>query len=50
MELGASLMSFAAGVLTVLSPCVLPLVPIAVASALQRPPLGEVGLVLGLAG
>ncbi len=49
MELGASLMSFAAGVLTVLSPCVLPLVPIAVASALQRHRLGPVALALGLA-
>ncbi|MGH7388655.1 MAG: cytochrome c biogenesis CcdA family protein [Candidatus Rokuibacteriota bacterium] len=42
-------MSFVAGALTVLSPCVLPLVPLAVTSALQHHPFGPVALVMGLA-
>lgn len=42
-------MSFAAGTLTVLSPCVLPLVPLAIASALQHHRLGPVALAVGLA-
>jgi len=47
---GACLMAFAAGTLTVLSPCVLPLVPVAVASALQQHRLGPLALAAGLAG
>src|SRR5262245_2972656 len=49
MGLGACLMSFAAGALTILSPCVLPLVPVAIASALQQHRLGPVALAAGLA-
>lgn len=49
MGIGACLMSFAAGALTVASPCVLPLVPLAAASALQQHRLGPVALALGLA-
>src|SRR5882724_6265457 len=43
------LLSFLAGVLTSVSPCVLPLVPILLGSALQEHPLGPLALVLGLA-
>jgi len=42
-------LSFLAGVLTSASPCVLPLVPILLASAVQKHPLGPLALVLGLA-
>src|SRR5262245_20964220 len=41
-------LSFLAGVLTVLSPCVLPLVPVVVASALSQHRLGPVALAAGL--
>ena len=34
--MGAAVLGFFAGTLSVLSPCVLPLLPIVVASALQR--------------
>jgi cytochrome c biogenesis protein CcdA len=47
---GACLLSFAAGTLTVLSPCVLPLALVAMASALQRHPLGPLALAVGFAG
>src|SRR5258708_11193722 len=43
------LLSFLAGILTSVSPCVLPLVPILLGSALQEHPLGPLALVLGLA-
>lgn len=43
------LLAFLAGVLTILSPCVLPLVPIVFASAQNRHPLGPVALGAGLA-
>jgi cytochrome c-type biogenesis protein len=42
------LLAYAAGVLTILSPCVLPLVPIVLASAAQRHRLGPLALCLGL--
>src|SRR5258708_27040393 len=42
-------LSFLAGALTSVSPCVLPLVPILLGSALQEHPLGPLALVLGLA-
>jgi len=42
-------LSFLAGALTTVSPCVLPLVPILLGSALQEHPLGPLALVLGLA-
>src|SRR5262245_46364382 len=51
--MGGALISFLAGTLSVLSPCVLPLLPIVVASALQRHRFGPLvlagGLVLALA-
>lgn len=40
--------AFFAGVLAILSPCVLPLAPILLVSALQQHPLGPLGLVAGL--
>ncbi len=46
----ACALSFAAGALTVFSPCVLPLALIAVASALRVHRLGPVALAVGLAG
>lgn len=42
------LLAFAAGALTILSPCVLPLVPIVLASAAQRQKWGPVALAAGL--
>ena len=42
-------LAFAAGVLTILSPCVLPLAPIVVSSARADDPRGPIALVLGLA-
>ena len=45
----ASLLALAAGMLTILSPCVLPLAPIVVASARARDPMGPIALGLGLA-
>jgi cytochrome c biogenesis protein CcdA len=42
-------LSFFAGALTSLSPCVLPLIPILVGSALQEHPAGPLALSLGLA-
>jgi cytochrome c biogenesis protein CcdA len=45
----ACILSFSAGALTVLSPCVLPLALIAMTSALQRHRLGPVALAGGLA-
>jgi cytochrome c biogenesis protein CcdA len=42
------LLSFGAGVLTIFSPCVLPLVPVVLGSAAQRHRLGPVALALGL--
>src|SRR4249919_2712838 len=42
------LLAFVAGALTILSPCVLPLVPVVLASAVQRHRLGAVALAGGL--
>ena len=42
-------LAFAAGMLTILSPCVLPLAPIVVASARAQDPRGPIALALGLA-
>jgi cytochrome c biogenesis protein CcdA len=42
-------LAFAAGMLTILSPCVLPLAPIVVASARAKDPRGPIALGLGLA-
>ena len=49
MGLGACVLGFAAGVLTALSPCVLPLLAVTVASAFQRHRLGPLALAAGLA-
>ena len=43
------LLAFAAGMLTILSPCVLPLAPVVVASARAKDPRGPIALGLGLA-
>ncbi len=42
-------LAFAAGMLTILSPCVLPLAPVVVASARAQDPRGPIALGLGLA-
>ncbi len=42
-------LAFAAGLLTILSPCVLPLAPVVVAAARARDPRGPIALGLGLA-
>lgn len=46
--LGSALLSFIAGLVTILNPCVLPLVPILVASALGKSRLGPLALAGGL--
>jgi cytochrome c-type biogenesis protein len=46
--LGTYTLGFLAGTASILSPCVLPLLPILIASALSRHRLGPVGLALGL--
>src|SRR5919109_4797522 len=46
--MGAAVVSFFAGTLSVLSPCVLPLLPVVVASALQRHRHGPLALAAGL--
>ena len=48
MELGSLALSYAAGALSTLSPCVLPLLPILLASAVQQHVLGPLALALGL--
>ena len=45
----AAPLAFAAGLLTIFSPCVLPLAPIVVASARAEDPRGPIALVLGMA-
>jgi cytochrome c-type biogenesis protein len=47
--MGAVVLSFAAGALSVLSPCVLLLLPIVVASALQQHRQGPLALAAGVA-
>jgi cytochrome c-type biogenesis protein len=47
--MGACLLGFAAGALGTLSPCVLPLLPLVVAGAIQRHRLGPLMLATGLA-
>lgn len=49
MGLGGLALSYAAGALSTLSPCVLPLLPILLASAVQQHVLGPLALALGLA-
>ena len=46
--LGSTLLSFVAGLVTILNPCVLPLVPILVASALGKSRFGPLALAGGL--
>jgi cytochrome c-type biogenesis protein len=50
MGLGGLALSYAAGALSTLSPCVLPLLPVVLASAVQQHILGPIALALGLAG
>jgi cytochrome c biogenesis protein CcdA len=50
MGLGGLALSYAAGALSTLSPCVLPLLPIVLASAAQQHVMGPLALALGLAG
>ncbi len=40
--------SYLAGLLTLINPCVLPLLPIIIASAFQRTRIGPLALALGL--
>jgi cytochrome c-type biogenesis protein len=49
MGLGGLALSYAAGALSTLSPCVLPLLPVVLASAVQQHILGPIALALGLA-
>ncbi len=46
--LGSAFLSFVAGLVTILNPCVLPLVPILVASALGKSKFGPLALAAGL--
>ena len=46
--MGILALSFLAGLLTCLSPCVFPVVPLIVGSSLQRSPYGPIALALGL--
>lgn len=46
---GAALLAFVAGVVTILNPCVLPLIPVLVTSALGQARLGPLALAAGLA-
>jgi cytochrome c-type biogenesis protein len=46
---GACLFGFAAGALSLLSPCVLPLLPVALAGTVDRHRLGPLALAAGLA-
>lgn len=48
MELTAFFFSFIAGVLSTLSPCVLPILPIIISSALQHSRRGLIALILGI--
>jgi len=48
MEITAFFFSFAAGVLSTLSPCVLPILPIIISSALQHSRKGLVALIIGI--
>lgn len=48
MEVTAILFSFIAGILSTLSPCVLPLLPIIVSSSIQESPKGLFMLIIGL--
>jgi cytochrome c biogenesis protein CcdA len=48
MELGSLVLSFAAGALSTLSPCVLPLLPVLLASAVQQHALAPLALASGL--
>ena len=49
MALGSVLLALAAGLLSTLSPCVLPLLPIVIAAAVSQHRLGPVALAGGLA-
>src|SRR3982074_1515124 len=49
MEIVSMLLAFVAGLLSILSPCVLPLVPIVLGAAVAEHKLGPVALAVGLA-
>ena len=49
MELGSVTLAFVAGLLSVLSPCVLPLLPVVLGAAMAQHRLGPAALALGLA-
>src|SRR5258708_16559372 len=49
MATGASLLAFLAGVLSTLSPCVLPLLPLVLGAAVSDPRLGRAALAAGVA-
>src|SRR5215813_3979410 len=49
MTAGAVLLAFVAGVLSILSPCVLPILPIVLGAAASAERLGPVALAAGLA-
>jgi len=46
--MGSMLLAFLAGLVTILNPCVLPLIPILVTSALGKSKAGPLALALGL--
>jgi cytochrome c-type biogenesis protein len=48
MWLGSPFLAFAAGVLSILSPCVLPIIPLVLSTATSESRLGSVALVAGL--
>src|ERR1700704_3355899 len=49
MEIVSMLLAFVAGLFSILSPCVLPLVPIVLGAAVAEHKLGPVALAVGLA-
>src|SRR5690349_16225250 len=48
MELGSPFLAFAAGTLSILSPCVLPIIPIILSTATSESRLGPLALAAGL--
>lgn len=48
--LGSLALSYAAGALSTLSPCILPILPLVLLGAIQQHPMGPLALALGLSG
>ena len=48
MAIGSLVLAFAAGMLSILSPCVLPILPIVLGAAATEQKLGPVALAIGL--